>query len=210
MGRSQPPAGVVQLDLFATAPSQPETPPAQESVSGPTKPLDLLPPLTELAVLAGQALGVLSADDQRYLRGPIIFHPGSDDCPDWLRAAIPSARLTQSLSAQGREKSLATLEEALAYLSSASLAFPLASDDAEVFFWLGQELCPRYGLAQDEPVWKSLGYGGPITLTPFLTSQLDELRAKIRAAVIKHAKRQESEARAMEKQAHALADSPRD
>ena len=74
---------------------------------------------------------------------------------------------------------------------------------------LGQELCPRYGLAQDELVWKALGYHAPITLTPFLTGQLDELRAKIRAAILKHAKRQESEGRVMEKKVHAPADSPR-
>ncbi len=208
MRRCQTPAGLVQLDLFAAASGQlTETLLMEAPSPTPTEELDLARPLSQLAGLAGEALGTLSADDRRYLAGPIIFHSGSDECPDWLRAAIPAARLKHSLSALGREKRLATLEEALAYLSSASLAFPLASEDAEVFFWLGQELIPQYGLAQDEPVWKSLGYHEPITLTPFLAGQLDELRAKIRAAVIAnakrsiHAKRQESQAHTRRREA---------
>jgi hypothetical protein len=187
------PVGVVQMDLFA----QPPTLPDEAPDIGPAAPLppeaaapdiqrDLVTTVGGLVGLAGEVMGALCADDRRYLTGPAVFHPGSE-CADWLRAAIPDARLRHILHAPEGEHHLATLEEALAYLSSASLAIPLGSDDAEQFFWLSQELLPRYGLARDEPVWKSLGYEAPITLSRFQIDQLRDLRAKIRAAVIANA-----------------------
>jgi len=166
-----------------------------------TAPVVLTAPLAaddaeiSLAARLAEALDALSADDRRYLRGPVVFHMGSDACPDWLRTAIPAARLSHLRTAQSSDGSLATLEEALAYLASASLAFPLAEDDAALFFWLSQEVCPKYGLARDEPVWKSLGYAAPVTLSNYQEHHLRDLRAKLRAAVVKHARRGEAEDR---------------
>ena len=149
----------------------------------------------ELAAMLAEAVGALSAEDRRYLRGPVVFNTGGDSGPDWLRQAIPLARLRHLRTASPEERGLATLEEALAVIASASLAFPLAEDDATLFFWLSQEICPQYGLARDEPVWKSLGYAEPLTLSPYLQDRLHNLRATIRAAVIKHAKRAATDAR---------------
>ena len=172
----------LQLALWSS-PAPPTAPPAEAVVE------------TELAAMLAEAVSTLSAEDRRYLRGPVVFNTGGDPGPDWLRQAIPMARLRHLRTASSEERGLATLEEALAVIASASLAFPLAEDDATLFFWLGQEICPQYGLARDEPVWKSLGHKEPLTLSPYLQAHLRDLRAKIRAAVIKHARRAEADAR---------------
>ncbi len=198
------PLGVVQLDLFAAAPVS-ETPPpfsdkkapapvegkpsagGESKAGAPSVPAaDFGPSLNQIVAMLAEETGALTAADRRYLTGPVILHPVSE-CADWLRAVIPEARVRHILHPPESEKNLATLEDALAYLSSASLALPLAPDDAEQFFWLSQEVLPRYGLACDEPVWKSLGYQGPIQLSAYQQSQLRELRAKVRAAVVAHA-----------------------
>ncbi len=129
----------------------------------------------------------LTADERHYLRGPIIYHPGSDAGP-LLPKFIPQARLDLVLSG---EKELATLEEALAYLSSASLCFPLSSEDAEVMFWLTQEVWEKYELTREnQKIWEMLGRQEPFTLTPHLEKEvLGRLRRDIRSAVVLHARK---------------------
>ena len=131
-----------------------------------------------------QAYG-LGVNDIRYLSGPIVQHPGG-----WgvgiLRKLIPSARLKLVLSG---EKSLSTLEEALGYYSTASLCGPLYRDDAEVMFWLSQEVLEGCGVA--ESVHEMLGFPKRIELTDYQREYtLNPLRRKIRASVVKNATRQ--------------------
>jgi len=131
-----------------------------------------------------QAYG-LGVNDIRYLSGPIVQHPGG-----WgigiLRKLIPSARLKLVLSG---EKNLSTLEEALGYYSTASLCGPLYRDDAEVMFWLSQEVLESCGAA--ESVHKILGFPKRVELTDYQRDYtLNPLRRKIRASVVKNAKRQ--------------------
>ena len=131
-----------------------------------------------------QAYG-LGVNDIRYLCGPIVQHPGG-----WgvgiLRKLIPAARLKLVLSG---EKSLCTLEEALGYYSTASLCGPLYSDDAEVMFWLSQEVLESCGVA--ESVHEILGFSKRIKLTDYQRDYtLNTLRRKIRASVVKNAKKQ--------------------
>ena len=131
-----------------------------------------------------QAYG-LGVNDIRYLSGPIVQHPGG-----WgvgiLRKLIPSARLKLVLSG---EKNLSTLEEALGYYSTASLCGPLYRDDAEVMFWLSQEVLESCGAA--ESVHKILGFPKRIELTDYHCDYtLNPLRRKIRASVVKNAKMQ--------------------
>jgi len=130
-----------------------------------------------------QAYG-LGVNDIRYLSGPIVQHPGG-----WsvgiLRKLIPSARLKLVLSG---EKSLCTLEEALAYYSTASLCGPLYRDDADVMFWLSQEVLEGCGAA--ESVHEMLGFPKRIELRDYQRDYtLNPLRRKIRASVVKNAKR---------------------
>ena len=127
----------------------------------------------------------LTADEVRYLLGPVVYHPGGWDAGQILPKYIPQARLELVLSG---EKDLATLEEALAYLASASLCFPLSSDDAEVMFWLTQEVWGKHKLiCDDQPVWEMLGHDKPFVLTPFLEHEvLNSLRRKIRSSVVRH------------------------
>jgi hypothetical protein len=128
-----------------------------------------------------------TADERYYLRGPIVYHPGSDAGP-LLPKYIPQARWDLVLAG---EKELATLEEALAYLSSASLCFPLSSEDAEVMFWLTQEVWEKHKLTRgDQKIWEMLGRKEPFTLTPFQEKEiLNRLRRDIRRAVIKHSRK---------------------
>jgi len=132
--------------------------------------------------------------EQRYLLGPIVYHPGGWDAGDILPKFIPQARLELVLSG---EKDLATLEEALAYLASASLCFPLSSEDAQVMFWLTQEVWARHKLIrEDQPVWEMLGHDKPFILTPYLENEvLNSLRRKLRAAVVRNSKAQPAKKR---------------
>ncbi len=130
----------------------------------------------------------LSVNELRYLNGPIVYHPGGWDAGDVLPRLIPQARLELVLSG---EQEMATLEEVLAYLSSASLVFPLSSEDAEVMFWLTQTVFEKHRLVPaDQHIWEMLGHKEPFTLTPFLEKEvLNRLRREIRSAVVRHAKR---------------------
>jgi len=127
----------------------------------------------------------LTPAELRYLRGPIIqVRSGGWDVPDRLRLMIACARL--NLIASG-EKELATEEEALAYLSVASLEAPLSSGWARTLLYLAQEVLPSWGLTlNDEPLWKVLSVDSPLTLHPHELDDLHDLRRKIRRAVVKH------------------------
>ncbi len=127
----------------------------------------------------------LSAGEIRYLLGPIVYHPGGWDAGTTLPKYIPQARLELVLSG---EKDLATLEEALAYLSSASLCAPLHGENVEVMFWLTQEVWAKHKLIRDDqPVWEMLGHDGPFVLSPYLENEvLNSLRRKIRSSVVRH------------------------
>ena len=149
---------------------------------------------TEIPPEIAARLESLTAGEQRYLLGPIVYHPGGWDAGDILPKFIPQARLDLVLSG---EKDLATLEEALAYLASASLCFPLSSEDAQVMFWLTQEVWAKHKLIrEDQPVWEMLGRDRPFVLTPYLENEvLNSLRRKLRAAVVRNSKAQPAKKR---------------
>lgn len=128
-----------------------------------------------------------TAEEQHYLSGPLVLHRTSGwEAPARLRAVIPEARLALVMSG---EHELATDEEALAYLSTASLCAPLSHDWAEIFFYLAQAVLPRWGLATtDEPVWQAIGCQAPITLSNDQHHELRHLRRRLRVAVVKHAR----------------------
>ena len=140
---------------------------------------------SEIPLEIAARLETLTADEVRYLLGPVVYHPGGWDAGEILPKFIPQARLELVLSG---EKDLATLEEVLAYLASASLCFPLSSEDAEVMFWLTQEVWAKHELIRDDqPVWEMLGHDKPFVLTPYLEIEvLNSLRRKIRSSVVRH------------------------
>ena len=64
----------------------------------------------------------------------IVFDPSwADVLPDWLRGEIKMQRLAQLIKG---EEGIATDAEALAYVSNAALAVPLASDWVEIYQYL--------------------------------------------------------------------------
>ena len=64
----------------------------------------------------------------------IVFDPSwADVLPDWLKGEIKLQRLAQLMKG---EEGIATDVEALAYVSNASLAMPLASDWVEIYQYL--------------------------------------------------------------------------
>ena len=64
----------------------------------------------------------------------IVFDPSwADVLPDWLKGEIKLQRLAQLMKG---EEGIATDAEALAYVSNASLAVPLASDWVEIYQYL--------------------------------------------------------------------------
>jgi hypothetical protein len=62
----------------------------------------------------------------------IVFDPGWE-IPDWLKGEIKLQRLAQLMKG---DEGMATNAEALAYVSNASLAVPLASDWVEIYQYL--------------------------------------------------------------------------
>jgi hypothetical protein len=161
----------------------------QDGIQVPIQPPKSEGLFTEVSPEIAARLESLTTSEQRYLLGPIVYHPGGWDAGDILPKFIPQARLELVLSG---EKVLATLEEALAYLASASLCFPLSSDDAQVMFWLTQEVWARHKLIRDDqPVWAMLGHDRPFVLTNYLENEvLNSLRCKLRAAVVRNSKTQ--------------------
>jgi hypothetical protein len=120
---------------------------------------------------------VLSLAEERYLRGPIIQpRTGGWDFPDRLRAIVPVARWLQIFRGRkdNNEGNLASEEEALGYLSCASLEAPLDRDWVEICCYLSQQVFPRWGMiAPETEVAQALGLDRSVVLT---TLQIEELR----------------------------------
>jgi hypothetical protein len=137
----------------------------------------------------------LTAEQRRYLSGPIVLHnPGwADTVPEWLTAAIPAARLDQvtAENAGEIEHDLATLEEVCAYLYTSSLAFPLDSDHTAIYLWATGQVLSRQGrITSIASAFEMLGeIGGHCqTLTDYQESNvLRVLQRDIRRSVARHA-----------------------
>jgi len=123
----------------------------------------------------------LSARDRAYLAAPLILHSGGGEAAHLISKVVPPARL--ALLKNG-ERDLATEEEALAYLSSASLCFPLDGDHAEIMFYLTDRVMTRWYAVLD--VWKQIGLESPPKLSAYQEGLLNELRGKIRRSAEKH------------------------
>ena len=134
--------------------------------------------LTKLAAEPGAKK--ISARDLAYISAPVVLHPGCET-GHLVSNVIPQARLALLKSG---ERELATEEESLAYLSSASLCFPLNSDHAEIMFYLTDRVMARW-YAQTE-VWKQIGLESPPELSDYQQGLLRDLRGKIRRSAEKH------------------------
>ena len=134
---------------------------------------------------------VLSLTEQRYLAGPLI-QPRLNgwDFPDRLRAIVPAARILQVLRGQTEavERDLASEEEALGYLSCASLDAPFDHDWAEIMFYLCQQVLPRWRFIEGEAIHAVLGYARPIALNSTQTEDLRRLRRWLRQTIERGAK----------------------
>lgn len=147
-----------------------------------------------------QPIEALTLSEERYLRGPII-QPRLNgwNFPDRLRALVPTARCMQIV--RGRtdehERDLASEEEAIGYLCCISLDAPLDRDWAEIFFYLGQQVFPRWGFTGGEAVHTVLGFERPITLhsqqiadlTRFRRWLRQKIEGSVKAAVRRDSKR---------------------
>jgi hypothetical protein len=133
----------------------------------------------------------LTLSEQRYLAGPIV-QPRLNgwDFPDRLRAVLPVARILQVLRGQADaiERDLASEEEALGYLSCASLDAPFDRDWAEIMGYLAQQVFPRWRLIQGEAVHAVLGYARPIALNSMQAEDLRRLRRWLRHTIEQGAK----------------------
>ena len=139
------------------------------------------------------ATPTLTAEQQRYLRGPLVLHNESwaDTLPCWLVEVIPLARAVQvaAKTAGEIEPDLATLEEVCAYLYTASLVFPLQRDYAEAYVWATAQVLTRHGrVASIEAVFEMLGEAGVgRTLSNCLEREvLRRLQCDIRHSAARH------------------------
>ncbi|HKZ86397.1 MAG TPA: hypothetical protein VJ793_22435 [Anaerolineae bacterium] len=149
---------------------------------------------------------LFSAEQRRYLSGPIIFHgkggnTWAEDCPDWLYDAIPRARFEQVLLESGGTvaSGLATLEEITAYLMTASLEAPLHHDYAVIYLWAAANVIARHRGGDPTDVMQMVdasavhevdGRRVLRDLSPDLQRELAYLRREIRRAVVRHAAKQ--------------------
>lgn len=144
------------------------------------------PSLTEALHDAG-----LSLSEQRYLAGPII-QPRLNgwDFPERLRTIVPAARVLQLLRGRADmlERDLASEEEALGYLSCASLDAPLDRDWVEIMCYLAQQVFPRWCLIKGKAVHAVLGYDRPIALNSMQAENLRRLRRWLRRTIENDAK----------------------
>ena len=148
------------------------------------------PPLVEPIALSSLDPTRLSISEQRYLAGPII-QPRLNgwDFPDRLRAVVPVARILQLLRGQveTHERDLASEEEALGYLSCASLDAPFDRDWSEIMGYLAQQVFPRWRFTEEE-VHAVLGYARPIALNSTQAEDLRRLRRWLRHTIEQGAK----------------------
>ncbi len=98
---------------------------------------------------------------------------------------MPAARLLQVLrgSTDEVERDLASEEEALGYLSCASLDAPFDHDWAEITFYLCQQVLPRWRFIDGEAVHAVLGYARPIALNSTQAEDLRRLRRWLRQTI---------------------------
>lgn len=85
------------------------------------------------------------------LTDPIIVMDPGWGVPDWLKEEIRLARLVQLMKG---EEGGATDEEALAYISNASLVAPMHSEWAEIYFYLFTKVMTRKGKEVPEDLRK--------------------------------------------------------
>ena len=132
----------------------------------------------------------LTLSEQRYLAGPLV-QPRLNgwDFPDRLRAVVPAARILQVLRGltDPIERDLASEEEALGYLSCASLDAPFDRDWAEIMGYLAQQVFPRWRFTEEE-VHAVLGYARPIALNPMQAEDLCRFRRWLRRTIESGAK----------------------
>jgi hypothetical protein len=150
-----------------------------------------------------------------------------DTLPEWLRMAVPKGRIAQIYDegrrpelaegrrpelAEGRRPELAegiaaargeehapkaSLEEAAAYLYTASLAAPLARDWSDIYFWVADRVMHTHGvLPEDQAIWDLIDPDEGLSpnvreLTPYLQEELNGLRRDVRRAVVRHQKQRE-------------------
>jgi hypothetical protein len=166
------------------------------SVTQPSQ-IALLPPDLDVAALAAIA-EALTLSEARYLHGPLI-QPRLNgwDFPDRLRPIIPVARWLQVLRGRHHEgeKDLASEEEAIGYLSCVSLDAPLDRDWAEIFFYLGEQVFPRWDMVQGQAVHEALGLARPIGLHDQQLADLTCFRRWLRCKVEDGARRSQRSTR---------------
>ncbi len=153
--------------------------------------VDQLPPDPDLASWAA-VVDTLTVSETRYLRGPIVQpHLNGWDFPDRLRPIVSVARWLQVLRGRNEEheRDLASEEEAIGYISCVSLDAPLDRDWAEIYFYLGQQVFPRWNLISAQPVHVVLGLERPIVLHDQQLADLNRFRRWLRRKVEEGAKR---------------------
>jgi len=134
----------------------------------------------------------LTADQRRYLVGPIVQYPGGWGLPGWLRETVVQARLAQVYAElHVGVEALATEEEALAYYTTASATVPLNANAATCYFWLFCRIVPHFLPHTRQELAGMFADGAPLPrdLPLHLEHELIDRRRQIRRSVEKHAPR---------------------
>lgn len=124
------------------------------------------------------------------LRFPTVAHPmWARSIPDDLRSRLPIIRMVQILREPGQFRHQATDEEAMLYLMTTSLAFPLNSDWASIYMYVTRKYTLQWLKVQEPELPDFLKE--EIKLDDYRQSMLSRLKAWIRKKQIKHMKAKE-------------------
>lgn len=124
---------------------------------------------------------------------PMVGHPmWATAIPEDFRQQMPIIRMVQLMKEPDTFQEQATNEEAMAYIMTASLAFPLNSDWTDIYMYLTRKYLLTWKKTKLEDLPDFLQK--EITLDDYRTSMLRRLKGWIRKKQIQHIKTREKEA----------------
>jgi hypothetical protein len=108
------------------------------------------------------APGLLTLDDSRYLRGPVVVHQNgwTETLPDWLPAMVSIERAEIVFAETSR--SIVGPAEIAAVMYPATMAAPMYSDYADLYIWATVKAHSRRKAISSDDAFRELG-SDPIT-----------------------------------------------
>lgn len=121
---------------------------------------------SKVAAAAVEAFDIvpLSADDRRFINGPIVVHASggytADAVPDWMWSQIRAERIEIILGLQ--PDMIVGPTEMAAVMHNASLIAPFNRETGELYLWAGSHARSKYENCAREVIWAKLSKDTPM------------------------------------------------